>query len=437
VLVRDRAGLEMMRCAQEELASLRGNPVPEDFHRGKLAAVWDRARKSPAFEGLADFSWEEFTALPVMTKDQLKADPWHFAVTGVSGAAKYYETTGTTGRVTPTPRLAEDVIWNTVSVAEAWRTILRDDDRVAVLLPSDVVPVADLIVSVCEYLGLPHSRLYPFATGISDWDRLLAFWENLRPTALFVSPGVMLQLTRLLKQRDLMTEHSAPVRDIMLLGEVSTPALRARLGQWWGAEAHDASYGSTETGTLAAACPRGRLHLLTATNYFELATGDGLVPLPDQGTGRLVVTPLNLYARPMLRLDTGDEVTVDASGCDCPDPAPVVVVCGRTSDSIEIHGTRLNILGVENAVYGATEATGYLVELDATGDFGRLLLERGIGSDRAAEPAAIEALQRVSEKELGLHWDAVAFVDSLPSTTKSGGSQKSWKRSNIRVVEQA
>lgn len=437
MLIRDSAGLEMMRCAQEELGALRGNPVPENFHHGKLAAAWDRARKAPAFQGLEEFSRENFAALPVMTKDELKADPWNFAVTGVSGAAKYYETTGTTGRVTPTPRLAEDVIWNTVSVGEAWRSILGDDDRVAVLLPSDVVPVADLIVSVCEYLGLPHSRLYPFATGISDWDRLLDFWENLRPTTLFASPGVVLQLTRLLKQRGLMDEHSAAVRNIMLLGEVSTPALRARLGQWWGADAHDASYGSTETGTLAAACPKGSLHLLTGTNYFELATGEGLVPLPGQGEGRLVVTPLNLYARPMLRLDTGDDVRIDARGCDCPDRAPVVVVCGRSSDTIEIHGARLNILGVENAVYGATEATGYLVEVDAAGQFGRLLLERGIGSDRAAEPAAIEELQRLSETELGLHWDAVAFVNSLPSTTKSGGSQKSWKRSNIRVVEPA
>ncbi|MFC4495749.1 phenylacetate--CoA ligase family protein [Streptomyces ovatisporus] len=437
MLVRDRAGLEMMRCAQEEVRSLRGNPVPDDFHGGKLAAVWARARKSPAFRGLPEFSWENFESLPVMTKEGLKSDPWHYAVTDVSGAAKYYETTGTTGRVTPTPRLAEDVIWNTVSVAEAWRSILRDGDRVAVLLPSDVVPVADLIVSVCEYLGLPHSRLYPFATGISDWDRLLGFWENLRPTTLFASPGVVLQLTRLLKQRQLMAQHSSAVRDIMLLGEVSTPPLRARLGQWWDATAHDASYGSTETGTLAAACPRGRLHLLTGTNYFELATDQGLVPLPAHGKGRLVVTPLNLYARPMLRLDTGDDVEIDTGGCDCPDRAPVVVVCGRSSETIEIHGARLTILGVENAVYGATEATGYLVEVDSTGQFGRLLLERGIGADRAAEPAAIEELQRLSENELGLHWDAVVFVNSLPSTTKSGGSQKSWKRSNIRVVEPA
>ena len=65
----------------------------------------------------------------------------------------------------------------------------------------------------------------------------------------------------------------------MLLGEVNTAAYRARLGGWWGATALDGSYGSTETGTLAAACAAGNQHLLPAATYFELATADGVGPV--------------------------------------------------------------------------------------------------------------------------------------------------------------
>ena len=68
----------------------------------------------------------------------------------------------------------------------------------------------------------------------------------------------------------------------MLLGEVSTPDARPAR-RVVGCRCYDISYGSTETGTLAASCREGSLHLLTATNYFELGTDEGLVRRPDPG----------------------------------------------------------------------------------------------------------------------------------------------------------
>jgi phenylacetate-CoA ligase len=438
MLINNPRRLSLLMDAQHEIRALRGTEPSGGFYQAKLTQTWERATETPTYRELGQFSAAAFRELPVTSKDELKARPWDFVATELDDSAKYYETTGTTGRVTPTPRLAQDVIWNAVSVAEAWRAILNPHDRVAVILPSDVVPVADLVVSVCEYLDLPHSRVYPFATGICDWDRLLDLWQTLRPTTLFVAPGVALQLTRLLKQRGRLAELSQSVHSLMLLGEVSTEPLRQRLGDWWGATAYDASYGSTETGTLAATCSSGRLHLLTATNYFEVDTDQGLHPIRSQPTGsergRLVVTPLNLHARPLLRLDTGDEVEIGGD-CDCGDLSPVLAVSGRSTDVIRVHGSELTIRTVEDLVYGTAEATGYLVEVDSDGREARLLLERDVDADRSAEPAVRERLQRRSSDELGFSWDDVMFVNSLPSTTKSGGSQKSWKRSNIRVKE--
>ncbi|GGM13706.1 hypothetical protein GCM10010129_67190 [Streptomyces fumigatiscleroticus] len=437
MLIRDEAGLRLLRQAQEEALRARRHPPTEDFHTRKLSEVWARAAKSQAFRDIGAFSWDSFERLPLTPKDRLKQDPWSFAVGELAEAAKYYETTGTSGRVTPTPRHLEDIVWNTVSVAEAWRSVLSAEDRVAILLPSDIVPVADLIVGVCEYLGLPHTRMYPFATGISDWDRLSGLWSTLRPTTVFAAPGVLMQLTRLLAQRGTLPGLSACVDRLMLLGEVSTPALRTRLGTWWDATAYDVSYGSTETGTLAATCPAGSLHLLTHAHYFELTDGERVTPLPADGTGRLVVTPLNLHARPLLRLDTGDEVEVSSDRCDCATPGSTVVVRGRSGDGLRVRGVGLAIHDVEEIVYGLTTATGYLVEIDEAGTRARILLERAPGSDRADETAAVEAVRRASRDRLGLAWDGIAFLNALPSTTKSGGSQKSWKRTNVRVVESA
>ncbi|WP_436501660.1 phenylacetate--CoA ligase family protein [Actinokineospora sp. HUAS TT18] len=423
-----------LRTARQEIGNHSEATPDSGFYQRKLADVWARAAKSAAYAGIGEYSAAAFAALPVTPREALKARPLDFATVAPGEGLRYYETTGSTGVPTPTPRLAEDIIWNTVSVAHAWQSVLTAEDRVISLLPSDVVPVGDLVSQVCDYLDIAHVRAYPFATGICDWDRLIQLWRGFRPTAVFLAPGVALQWTRLVKQRGLLAELSADVRSLLLLGEVNTAPFRHRLGRWWDAAAFDASYGSTETGTLASTCAAGNQHLLPAATFFELATPDGLVPIGEAAEGQLVVTPLNAYARPLLRLNTGDTVSIGAD-CPCGRATPLVTVHGRVSDGLSVRGVALAARGVEEVVYGSTEATGYLIEVDADGGFARLLLERDVDAARAAEPAQAEALQRASQDRLDVRWDQVAFVNTLPGNTKSGASQKSWKRSNIRILE--
>ena len=306
-------------------------------------------------------------------------------------------------------------------------------DRVAILLPSDLVPVGDLVVGVCEYLGVSHVRAYPFTTGIADWDRIAEMWRTFRPTVVFVAPGVAMHMTRLAKSRGELADLRSSTRVLMLLGEVSTEPFRDRLGQWWGGEVHDASYGSTETGTLAATCARSRLHLLPSAAYFELSDGTSTTPARGSGAGNLVVTPLRLPARPLLRVDTGDVVDLEV-GCPCGSAVPIVQVHGRAAEEITVSGVALAVRDVETIVFGSAPVTTYLVEVDETRDCARLLLERDVDSDREQEPLLADRIRRHSQEHLGLEWDDVVFLNSLPAAAKSGASQKSWKRSNVRFV---
>lgn len=429
---------ELYASAELELKGEASSRHPASFYQRKVKLLWERAKNSKAYAPIGPYSWDGFETLPVTTRQQLKEHPLDFLAVPVCKALKYYETTGTTGLPTPTPRLREDVIWNTVSVAEAWSTIIRPDDRVFIILPSDIVPVADLVVDVCEYLNIAHTKAYPFTLGISDWDRIEAVAKNFLPTVLFIAPGVCQQFTRILKQRGTFHSFSESVRTIMLLGEVNTSAFRARLGKWWDATAFDASYGSTETGTLAAACKEGHQHLLCGANYVEIKTDRGLEPLPESGevAGRLVVTPLNLHARPLLRLDTGDLVTVSV-GCPCGASSPWIEVHGRSTDAITIHAQPITVRSLEEVVYGVSNATGYLIEAVQDGSFARLLIERNPEWDRADEPRIVKDIQSHSLTRLGMIWNEIKFVNTLPTNTKSGASQKSWKRSNIRVIEVA
>jgi phenylacetate-CoA ligase len=436
MLIHDQQRLDLLERARSELSEHRGRMPGEAFYEPRLQAVWERARATRAYAGLEPYSREAFAMLQPTPKRSLKRRPLEFAATDLGAADKYYETSGTTGTPTPTPRLAQDMIWNSATVADAWDSLLARDDRVAILMPSDLVPVGDLVVSVCELLELAHVRAYPFATGISDWDRIIGLWRTLRPTAVVVAPGVALQLTRLLRRRGELEQVAGAVSRILLLGEVNTAAIRRRLGGWWHADVYDASFGSTETGTLAAACPHGRQHLLTTTNLFEVATGADVHPVADGAAGVLVVTPLHQHARPLLRLATGDEVSV-ASGCPCGLATPTITVEGRSEDAIVVRGVSLTTRAVEDVAYGIAETTGYLVEIDGDGTFAGLLLERDVAWRREQEPELVDAIQQRTRQTIGLAWDRVDFVNALPAQTKSGAAQKNWKRSNVRILAAA
>jgi len=146
-----------------------------------------------------------------------------------------------------------------------------------------------------------------------------------------------------------------------------------------------------------------------------------------------VVTPLNLYARPLLRLDTGDSVTITAPW-EPGRASPGLLINGRDSDSIVVGGVPLEIRAVEEVVYGACDATGYVIEVDRQSDSAALILERDVGWDISQEAQLQADLLERSEQHMGLRWSRVLFVNNLSALNKSGASQKSWKKTNLRFV---
>ncbi|WP_449432997.1 phenylacetate--CoA ligase family protein [Pseudomonas putida] len=434
MLVHGEQDYAVLKDAEGELQRHVGHIPDTAFYDRKLQAVWRRAQHSAHYADIGHYSFGAFQRLPLTPKALLKRNPLKFCTVALGEAARYYATTGTTGEPTPTPRRKEDVIWNAVSVASHWQSVLRPGARVANLMPSDIVPVGDLIANVCDYLDVSHVRLYPFTTGITDWERVCKTFDTYRPTVLFIAPGVLVQLTRYLKQRDLLQAFAQSLRSIMLLGEVNTQPFRQRLARWWNCDVFDASYGSTETGTLAAVGDDQQMRLATATNYFELLLPDGNVVAPAEGlSGRLVVTPLNLHARPLLRLDTGDSVTITAPW-QPGRASPSLVINGRDSDSVMVAGVGLEIRAVEEVVYGACDATGYVIEVDRDNDSAALILERDVHWDTAQEAQLQAHLVQRSEQHMGLRWSRVVFVNNLSALNKSGASQKSWKKTNLRFV---
>ena len=431
------AACDALRSANIQLELLEHSgyaaPLVGDLQRDKLARLWERADHVPHYRGLPGWGHRDLSRLPVTEKDDVKTRPDDFTRDDLGAPLKYYESSGTGGRPTPTPRLAEDIIHNVVGVAGLWRRVLGNEpSRVVAVLPSDVVPVCDFVASTCEYLGHTLLRSYPFSVGMCDWDRLEALFTSYRPRHVFAAPGVLLQWTRILKSRGRLEQTCASVDTIMLLGEVSMPAQRRKLMADWGAGVFDASYGSTETGTIAATCERGGLHLLLTGHHVELRSRGVVEPAAPGASGELVVTPLNNYARPLLRYATGDLVDIGAGPCPCGLPLPLVRVRGRGSDGIALRGTVLSEQLVGSIVYDDPRLTGYLVQLRGDGTGGRLVLEKDVDVTDEGSVMAAAAARRFAEA--GLVWDDVVVVSQLPQASKSGASQKNWKRTNVAVM---
>lgn len=106
------------------------------------------------------------------------------------------------------------------------------------------------------------------------------------------------------------------------------------------------SYGCTEMGPIAAECPEGSMHLLTANVHVEIVR-DGQ-PVPPGEFGEIVATTLVNRGMPLVRCTIGDLGTISPAPCRCGRPQPVLAeLRGRAADLVlktdgtPIHGSVL------------------------------------------------------------------------------------------------
>lgn len=106
------------------------------------------------------------------------------------------------------------------------------------------------------------------------------------------------------------------------------------------------SYGSTEMGPIAAECPAGALHVLTANVHIEIFR-DGSPARPGEH-GEVIATTLVNRGMPLVRCRIGDLAALSPEPCTCGRPQPVLIgLQGRAADLVQktdgtpIHGSAL------------------------------------------------------------------------------------------------
>lgn len=112
------------------------------------------------------------------------------------------------------------------------------------------------------------------------------------------------------------------LRSISTLGEILTPRHRQLFRDAWGVEAHDI-YSSEEIGFMAVQCPTGEhYHVQSEHALLEVLDENGEPCKPGE-VGRVVVTTLNNFAKPLIRYVIGDYAEA-GSTCSCGRGLPVI-----------------------------------------------------------------------------------------------------------------
>jgi phenylacetate-CoA ligase len=131
------------------------------------------------------------------------------------------------------------------------------------------------------------------------------------------------------------------LRLISTSGEVVSPELTSLLTAYPACSHYD-SYGSVETGLIAAKCRRcGNYHVANQHLILELLD-ESLQPVQPGQLGRVIVTPIYNMAMPLVRYDLGDlAVLSDIDNCEV-DKLGITKIVGREKDLFRLsNGSRI------------------------------------------------------------------------------------------------
>ncbi|WP_457033522.1 phenylacetate--CoA ligase family protein [Kitasatospora sp. P5_F3] len=376
----------------------------------------------------------ELARLPFTTKDDLRDHGFDLLSRPVSEAWIFYETTGTTGVSTPCPRDNVDSLVNNTALTVCYDEVFRahgDDHVVAVLGPTELHSTGDTFGDVCRNLGRSVVKMWPHSPVVG-FPRALEVMRDLRVTALFCTPGMALSLAKEAAEAGLVPSRDFAVRLLMLTGELTTPGLLRRIGDLWGATAHNCLYASQEASVLGAVHSDGRLRTVPLNVLYEVVDPQSGLPVPETGgsrQGELVVTHLYQGSKPLVRYRTGDLVRITPATAGSRYPSPILLPMGRVRDRVELSGELVSAYELEETVLEhAVGCVDYSLAIDTADGVDTLTVTLEPAAGARLDEAVAGRVRRAVEDR----WTCRARVvhDRLGAIT-STGAMVSWKAARL------
>ena len=353
---------ELRQLQDEQLEQTLSWAAESPFYRNRLPTSGDPRSK--------------LAALPVTTKADLREQyPFGMLAVPQREVATYHESSGSAGTPTPSYYTEHDWVDLVDRFTRKW-VPLGADDVFLVRTPYALMVTGHLAHASARSRGatvVPADNR-SLATPCARVVRVLRdlgvtlTWSMAQETLIWAAAARRAGLD---PQRDFPAQ-----RALYVGGDALSDARRRRITEIWGVPVVE-EYGSTETGSLAGACPEGHLHLWTDRAIFEVRNGR-TGELAPTGTGQLVVTPLFRKAMPLLRYDLADDVTISDESCACGWPFPRVKVFGRSAFGIDVSGRSITQDQIDEAVFSLPMDAGVLFWRGRVeGDRLQIQVERG------------------------------------------------------------
>lgn len=387
---------ELASLADKQLATVLSWAANSEFYQHRFSS-----RSVPV-------SRSDFDGLALTTKQDLR-DSYPFGMLAVprDELATYHESSGTAGQPTPSYYTAGD--WTDLAerYARKWVGISAADTFLvrtpyALMITGHLAQAAGRLRGATVVPADNRSLAMPCA-------RVVRVLHDLEVTITWSMPTETLLWAEAARELGHRPGADFPaLRALFVGGEPLTARRRERISQIWGVPVVE-EFGSTETGSLAGACPQGRMHLWADRAIFEVYDPASGRMSPD-GAGELVVTPLFRRAMPLLRYHLADNVVISYAECECGWLLPTVQVLGRAAFGYPVQGGTVNQHQVEELVFSLPARHG-VAFWRGRAEPAALHLEIEVADDQG--PAARAALSALVQRELGVD----CTVATLPPGT--------------------
>ncbi len=131
--------------------------------------------------------------------------------------------------------------------------------------------------------------------------------------------------------------HLDSLREVKSFSESLPADLRELVREAWGVKLVDI-YTTNEVGYIALQCPDHEHYHVQAENVLVEVVDESGAACPPGGIGRVLVTPLNNFAMPLIRYEIGDYAEAGAP-CACGRGLPVLArIMGRSRNMLRLPG---------------------------------------------------------------------------------------------------
>lgn len=288
-------------------------------------------------------SYEEYSKLPITTKEQLQQYNEDFISIPPEQIIDHVTTSGTLGEPVSfylneydLERLAENE-----SRSFELAGITRQD-KVLITTTLD----RRFMAGMAYFLGLRKLGAGAIRTGGGlpglQWESIFRF----KPKYIIAVPSFLLKLIQYAEENQIDYQSSS-IRSAICIGEplrtsnFELNSLGQKISSLWDIELFS-TYASTEMATAFTECNKHQgNHVPEDLIFTEVLDQDGN-HVAEGEIGELIVTPLNVQSMPLIRFATGDMLTYTDTACKCGRKGrrlgPVI---GRKQQKIKLKGTSL------------------------------------------------------------------------------------------------